>query len=258
MTDAFYDQIDEQRYRAQEHTRGPWDPDAQHAGPPAALLGGELERTLDGPAVRITFEILRPVPITELTVATELIRPGRSVKLAEATLSDAKGPVLLARGWTIRREEQAIPQDVLVAPDPIPGPEEGTVKPFFSVPFDVGYHTAMDVRFLEGGFTERGPAVVWMRPRFPVVGGRETTPLQRVLVAADSGNGVSSLMDARTALFINTDLTVHLHRHPRGEWVSLDATTSLEPDGVGLATSLLRDADGVIGRSLQSLMVAVR
>lgn len=258
MTDAFFVPLDDHRFASQEHTRGPWDPDSQHAGPPSALLGGELERALGGPVVRVTFEILRPVPIGELTVETEVIRPGRSVQLAQGSLSDEKGPVLLGRAWTIRREDQDLPDDVLVCADPLPGPDAAERKPFFSGAADVGYHTAMDVLFLEGGFTEVGPAKVWMRPNVAIVEGREVTPLQRVLVAADSGNGVSSMMDHRGALFINTDLTVHLHRHPRGEWVSLDAATSLEPDGVGLAQSLLRDQDGVIGRSLQSLMVASR
>jgi hypothetical protein len=260
VPDAFYEPLDDGRYRSTVLTRGPWDPRAQHAGPPSALLGGALGSalgsTLDGPVVRITLEILRPVPIADLTVTTELLRPGRKVALAQGVLSDDEGPVMLARAWAIRSEELALPAEVRAGPDAIPGPGEASAKPFFLGAADVGYHTAMDVRFVKGGFTEPGPAVVWMRPRQPVVAGTELTPLQRVLCAADSGNGVSAWFDAESWLFINTDLTVHLHRHPTGEWVSLDAHTVLEPDGFGLAQSVLRDETGVIGRSLQSLLVA--
>ena len=56
---------------ATELTRGPWDPGAQHAGPPSALLGREIERLEGGEGfqvARISFEILRPVPIGPVRV----------------------------------------------------------------------------------------------------------------------------------------------------------------------------------------------
>lgn len=89
----------------------------------------------------------------------------------------------------------------------------------------------MEYRFLEGAFREPGPAKVWMRMRCPLVAGEEPSPLSRVLVAADSGNGVSATLDWRRYLFINVDLSVHLERMPEGEWVCLDAVTLPEPTG---------------------------
>ena len=80
-----------------------------------------------------------------------------------------------------------------------------------------------------------------MRSRIPVIAGEEISPLGRVLVVADSGNGVSATLDWRRFLFINVDLSVHLHRLPAGEWVCLDAVTLPQPDGVGLADTLLLD-----------------
>ncbi len=79
-----------------------------------------------------------------------------------------------------------------------------------------------------------------------------------MLAAADFGNGVSRLTDFDTTLFINPDLTVHLHRLPVGEWVCLDAVSRLEGHGVGLAESALWDEAGPLGRSLQSLLVEPR
>ena len=130
--------------------------------------------------------------------------------------------------------------------------------PFFDTGQDVGYHTAMDSRFVRGGFVEPGPATVWMRMRQPLVAGEETTPLQRVLVVADSGNGVSAALDPLRYLFINTDLSVHLLRMPEGEWVCLDARTFPEPDGIGLADTALYDERGRIGRAAQTLLVRAR
>ena len=99
-------------------------------------------------------------------------------------------------------------------PDPVPGPGEGEEVEFFPTGHDVGYHTAMETRFVRGAFTEPGPALAWMRMRVALVEGEEPEPLHRVLVAADSGNGVSSPLDYRRWMFINTDVSVTLRRHP--------------------------------------------
>ena len=84
MTGAFFVPLGGGRFAATPHTRGPWDPAHQHAGPPAALLGRALERCEPAEGMllaRLTFEILRPVPVGEVAVAARVIRPGRSVQL---------------------------------------------------------------------------------------------------------------------------------------------------------------------------------
>ncbi len=258
MPGAFYES-DGETYLATASTRGPWDPGFQHAGPPAGLLGREIERLGGGGGHvgRITFEILRPVPIAALRVSAEVLRPGRRVELIEASLSDTAGLELMrARAWRLR----GFPVEIEPAParQGMPGPEEGVESEYFPTGEEVGYHTAIEYRFLSGGFTEPGPATVWMRMREPLVAGEEPTPLQRVLVVADSGNGVSSALDWRRFVFVNVDLSVHLERLPRGEWVCLDAVTLPQPEGVGTSDSLLLDERGRIGRALQTLLVSER
>jgi hypothetical protein len=130
--------------------------------------------------------------------------------------------------------------------------------PFFATGQDVGYHTAMDYRFVEGAFTELGPAVVWLRMRQPLVEGEPASPLARVLVAADAGNGVSAALDYRRYVFINTELTVHLLREAAGEWICLDAVTRFGAPGLGLAESRLSDTGGQLGRTAQTLLVRPR
>ena len=68
----------------------------------------------------------------------------------------------------------------------------------------------------------------------------------------------SATLDLNRHLFINVDLTVHLHRHPVGDWICLDAITIPQPNGVGLADAVLRDQRGPIGRALQTLLVRER
>ena len=255
MAEAFYAQ-DGERFVGAEHTRGPWDPQAQHAGPPSALIGRALERCepREGMRVgRVTFEILRPVPLAPLEVSARVVRPGRSVELLEATLSGPDGELMRARAWRLVPGELRLDE---AGGEPPPGPDAGEESEFFPTGEPVGYHTAMEYRFISGGFLEAGPATVWMRMRVPLVEGEEPTPLQRVLVAADSGNGVSAALDWRRYIFINTDLSVHLLREPRGEWVCLDAVTHV--DGLGLADTALWDESGRIGRAAQTLLVRPR
>jgi hypothetical protein len=258
VPESFYE-ADGERFASTELTRGPWDPETQHAGPPAALLGREVERLEDAEefqVARITFEILRAVPIAPLRVEARVVRPGRRVQLVEGSLSDQEGEVMRATAWRLRTAPVELPE--LPQPEPPPGPEAAEPRDFVPTGQEVGYHTAMEYRFLEGAFREPGPAKVWMRMRHPLVGGEQTSPLQRVLTAADSGNGVSATLDWRRFLFINVDLSVHLERMPAGEWVCLDAITLPQPNGVGIADTLLLDERGRIGRGLQSLLVSAR
>jgi hypothetical protein len=258
---AFY-LPDGDRYLATELTRGPWDPGAQHAGPPAALLGREIELLPDAEEFqvgRVTCEILRSVPIGPVSVSAQVVRPGRRVQLVEAVLSDEAGePLMRASAWRIRTAPVEIPAGVLPADPPPPGPEQGGEVEFFPTGEEHGYHSAMEVRFVRGGFIEPGPALVWLRMRQPLVAGEEPSPLQRVLVTADVGNGVSASLDYRRYLFINVDLTVHLERMPAGEWVCVDAKTLPQPNGLGTAESVLADERGRIGRALQTLLIAQR
>jgi hypothetical protein len=272
MGEAFF-LPDGDRFLATGLTRGPWDAGAQHAGPPAALLGRAVERfgaRRDVRVVRITFEILRPVPIAPLEIATTLLRGGRNVEVVGASLRNDGTEVMRATAIRIRTVEDAAEgglPGMPLAPDgggdarglQVPaGPERGQPMRFFPTGQRVGYSTAMEWRFVEGAFLEPGPATVWMRMRHPLVADEEPSPLQRVLIAADSGNGVSSVLDWRRWLFINPDLTVYLHRPPTGEWVCLQARTTVELAGLGLAESIIFDRTGPVARGLQSLFIAPR
>ena len=256
MSDAFYSVLGPDRFRATELTRGPWDPGLQHAGPPAALLGRAVEGQGDRAELqvaRVTFDIVRPLPIAELTVATRTLRGGRSVELVEATLRAGETEVMRATALRVRTADLELPDGLVPGPR-LPGPAAGRTAPFFPTGQDVGYHTAMEVRFVAGSFLELGPATAWMRMRHPLVPGEVPSPLCRVLIAADSGNGVSAMLDYRRWRFVNPDLTVYLMRPPAGEWVALEAATTATA-GVGLADTALHDEQGPIGRATQALFV---
>lgn len=245
---------------ATELTRGPWDAESQHAGPPCALLGRAVERAGAVPEARlarITFEILKPVPIGALRCVAEVVRPGRSVELIEGALSHDGVDLIRARAWRIRTARLTLDEDP-PPEDRLPGPGTAEPRDFFPMAWDTGYHTAMEVRFLSGGYTEPGPARAWMRMRGALLEGEDPSALERLLVAADSGNGVSSPLDYRRYVFVNTDLSVAMRRLPVGEWIGLDSVSYAEPDGVGLTDTALLDEHGLVGRASQSLLVDER
>jgi hypothetical protein len=259
--DSFYRRLDDDTFEATELTRGPWDAGAQHAGPPCALAGWAVEHRpgarADMRVGRIAFDIVRPVPIGTLRIVTSVAHAGRRVEVVEATMIDvaADRPVLRASALLVRAGAPTLPAHR--EPATIPGPEnfEADRSP---LRFDMGYHIGMETRYVKGALLEPGPATAWFRMNRPLVAGEPVDPLSRVLIAADSGSGASMVLDPYEFLFMNPELTVHLHRYPAGEWVGLDAVTSIDPVGIGLADTALHDGEGPIGRGTQSLYVAAR
>lgn len=242
-----------------ELTRGPWSPDHQHAGPPAALLASFVERSLPAHMLvaRMTVEIVRPIPIAPLKVSLETQRAGRKVQWQAAQLLGPDNTVLArAHALCIRTTPLTLPVSGDPVADPVPSPADSAPFQFDFFTGDVGYHTAMELRLARGEFG-LGRVAMWLRMRVPLFPDETPSALQRVMAAADSGNGVSMALSPVKFSFVNPDLTVYLHRPPVGEWVCLDARTIVQEHGVGLADTRLLDELGPIGRSAQSLVVDI-
>ena len=257
MADSFYVPRGDGLWRATPHTTGPWEAGAQHGGPPSALLGWALQRCqprADMMITRVTCEILRAIPVGDISVQARLVRPGRSVELLEATASADGREVARAAAWRVLRTGSPPVQPRLPPP---PGlPDEPRVRP--PAGWTDGYISAIEWRQVRGSLGAPGPATLWARMRYPLVPDEEPSPLERVLAIADSGNGASWELDITRWHFINPELTVHLHREAAGEWICLDAQTVISTGGAGLATSVLSDLDGPVGVAAQSLLIAPR
>jgi hypothetical protein len=247
------------RFVPTELARGPWDPDAQHGGAPAALLARAVEQVeSDAPmaVARLSYEFLRPIPLAPLTVRTELTRPGRRVQLIVASLLADGDEVARLTALRIRREED--PEPIGGDAPATPGPAEGELLVAPSKR-PVGFAwDAMELRFVKGSFWEVGPAFAWFRLRVPLVEGEQPSPLQRLAAAGDFGNGIATAVSWATHVFINPDLTLYVERLPAGEWVGLDGATRIATPGVGVSDSVLHDERGRIGRAQQALLVAER
>lgn len=203
---------------------------------------------------RFTCEILRAIPVGDISVQARLARPGRSVELLQAIASADGVELARATAWRVRRTSSPPVQPRLPSP---PGlPDEPPTLP--SADGADGYISAIEWRRVRGSLGAPGPAALWAKMRYPLVPDEEPTPLERVLAIADSGSGVSWELDMNRWLFINPELTVHLHREAVGEWICLDAQTAISTGGAGLATSVLSDLDGPVGVGAQSLLITPR
>ena len=251
--------LDGERVVATESTRGPWSRHHQHGGPPAALLARAMEGLAgEGTALaRLTFDFLRPVPIAPLALRAEVTRAGAKVLRLQATLVAPDGTPCVQASAVALRTTPALPE-ALGDLEPAPSPPEASAPfefPFFVDP--VGYHSAVEVRIARGTWG-KGPVAAWMRPRVPLVAGEVPSPLQRLLVAADSASGLAVVLDHTRYTFVNADLTVAVHRPLEGEWLCLDAATVAEAHGIGLTRARLWDGHGPLGVSLQTCLVERR
>lgn len=248
-------------YRATALSRGPWHPDFQHGGPPSALLAHILEeeageRAASMQVARYCIELLKPVPVALLTPRVQVLREGKKVRIVSASLFHEEREVCRASALWIRATDlnyEAKGQDSPA----LNSPTQSTPHIFSFFRSEHGYHTGMELR-IERGEVGKGPVAMWMRMRKPLLPGKAPTPLQRTAIAADSASGVSQVMDISRYTFLNPDLTIYLHRRAQGEWVWLDARTTAQPHGIGLADTLLHDERGPIGRSVQSLLIEER
>lgn len=258
-----YELLSNGNYRASVLTRGPWHPEHQHAGPPIALVCRAIEQAAEAHGLthiaRLTANLLRPVPIGELAIEVATDYAGRNAGHFSARL--LAGAKEVARFTALAQRENELPLPEGLPGHPLPlAPKSVEESPPCYFPFagkHVGYADLVETQIAHGRMFN-GPSAIWFRLRHPLLDREVPSEYQRVAVAADSGNGISAILDFERYSFVNSDLTIHLLRRPQGEWICLDARTQLGPNGTGLAESRLYDAHGLIGRALQSLAVSLR
>ena len=266
MDSAFYEPAGQDTYVATAATAGPWSLDAQHGGPPSALAARALERHEADERqrlARVAVDILRPIPVGKLSVRTRLVRPGRRITLAEAVMEADGHEVMHARGWRIERPAGDVPEIVDGASAaPLPAAGDGEVPSIFTREPE-GYLASIEWRFMPQDPTATHARyaqvrAAWTRPRIPLLPDEEPSAMSRALLVADSGSGVGAALPATEFIFINVDVTVVLPRDPAGDWLLLEAATTVGSDGTGLAMTRLSDQTRPCGRAWQTLLVAPR
>jgi Thioesterase-like superfamily len=262
VSDSYFDVLDERpdggRYQADPATGGPWNAGLQHGGPPSALLIRAAERLAaeaagrsDLVAVRLAVEFVGPVPVGELAIEARVVRAARSAVLVEALLSASGRACLQGRVWLLRTLDTA----ALAAPLPPPA-DPPHDRPGLGAQFP--YSDTIDWQAISGSMVTLGPGVTWARPRRTLVGGEALSGLQRVALVGDSASGISSVLDWDEWSFVNVDLDVHLSRPIDGEWVLIDAVTTLGTHGAAMTRSTVSDLRGEVGCTAQTLVLSPR
>jgi hypothetical protein len=243
-------------FRPTDACRGPWSPDACHAGPPTGLLARAAERVVpEQRLVRLTVDLVRPIPHAGFTVRAERTRTGRTVSTTALAIDDLEGRTVvtasamhLARGsgLPVPTSAAATPDLATAVPGQFPIRAAGHDLPMFV--------SEVEVRYPPGDEPTPGPTRMWMRT-LPLLPDEEPSGFQRICPLADCGNAVSRNGEPTEYSFVNTDLTILLHRDPVGVWLGTDAVSRWESTGHGMSDALLFDERGAVGRALQTLVV---
>ena len=262
-TSSYFVRTGEGRFHPTAHTAGAWSTAEQHISPLNGLVVHELERFVaaraasraddarDGLVIaRIGFDIFGVIPIDEFDVTVEVLRPGRTIELLEAVVTQYGRTVCRARAWRLAPHDTAA-----VAggqPDPLPRPDSLEPWPLTDV-WPGGYIDSVEMRPV--GSPRPGRATTWLSTTVPLLPDEPVSDLARLVGLVDTANGVAVREDPAEWMFPNVDLTIHLYRQPAGTWLGLDTTVVFGASGQGLTSSVLHDADGPVGRAEQVLAV---
>lgn len=255
---ACFHRLDDTRFEATSATQGAWNTTEQHIAPALGLITHVLERDHrqrhDRPLTisRISFDILGTVPIDTVEITTRVIRPGRTIELAEATLTNADRAAVIARAWFSHDTDTSALAGTSLPTLPAPT----SFEPWSLAEIWPGeFVTTIAIRRDE---SEPGRARYWVRPSVPLLDTETVSPTSRLLGTVDIANGITPRAFPASVLFPNLDLTAHLIRPPATEWIGFDTTVSFGPHGHGLTHSLIHDEHGPIGTVQQTLTVRPR
>lgn len=254
---SFFTSEDGLWFRPTEHSRGPWNEHACHAGPPTGLLARAVEALFPAHRLsRLTINLLRPVPFAGFRLSARIVRQGRTVCLSEARLLDAEDRecasaagmhlcTMASHPFPTTHCDRGHPDDALAGPFPIR--QTLHEQPAFN-------GEGVEVRYPPGQDNAPGPTIAWMKT-VPLLPEEIPSPFQRICPLADCGNAFGRNAEPQQVSFMNTDLTIVLHRDPIGDWLGTDSVCRWEPTGIGLADALLFDESGAVGRALQTLVL---
>ncbi len=237
--------------------RGPWSTDHCHAGPVTGLIAraAEIEVGEEKMLTRLTVDVLRPLPLSGLRVGAETMRHTKTLATTRVTVHDLDD-TLCASATTmhlVRKDLGRVPNVKSISPDineTVPG----------DFPVRIMRHNLpafpqfIDALFPKGGKKGSGPKTLWMRTP-PLLENEVPSPIQSLCPLADCGNGISWNAPSTHMGFMNTDLSVHVHREPVSEWLASESISHWHSNGIGMSQSVLYDTEGPIGTALQTLVL---
>lgn len=241
MTQYYFEKQDNQ-YLPAPAARGPWDPNSLSGSVIVSLLAHAIEQTVDTteymPA-RLTVDMYRLPDFSPIDIRVNVIRDGYRIKVVDAEFVANGKSMARASCQLLRRTANAEvrvwqPEDWKVpAPDELPEPEETWGR---------------KRRVIEGQMNTFGRKRMWLAEERELVRGEPLTPWIRAVLVADLTNPWANSGEGGLG-YINSDVTLYLHRLPADEWLGVDVVNHGATDGVAIGECWLYDRNGRIGSS---------
>lgn len=255
--EAFY-LVDRRAFIPTILTQGPWDPGAQHGGPVAGLLAaivGATPSLAPMRLVRLTTDLLRPVPLEPLEFERQVLREGKRIQVVDVLLLAGSDVVARATGLRMRLGDD-VREGAPPPPASLPGPE-AAVAPGWDLPYVPGFRRAVELRALPPE-ASGGRRALWVRVAVPLLAGHPTEPEAALAVVADFTSLVGTTGVGARYRAVNADLNLHVLRPPEGPWVALTGTTAFSGVGTGLSVAELSDPLGPVGAASCAQVVEPR
>lgn len=237
-----------------EASGNPWG-ELTGGGPVAGLIARAVEAANDDPdlfVARLTVDLMRPVPRVPLSIEVRPLRTGKRLQVVQAGLHIDGRLHTNATAHLLRRSDLDGP-----APDsavPFDGPdglEDRTLLPP-ELGLRWGVHDVMQVRWIADQ-SATGVSRAWMRMPLPLLPGEPLSPLSHVAILADAISAASPV-GTLFGPWINTDVSLYLHREMEGEWLGMEMRRDVQLTGIGVANARLFDVRGPIGTAHEAVM----
>ncbi|SPJ28185.1 thioesterase family protein [Falsiruegeria mediterranea] len=244
-------------FHGNDPARGPWSPDHCHAGPVTGLVVRAAEAAAGSAKIltRLTIDVLRPVPLQGLRVNTDVQRDSRTLTTTriEVVAEDSTICAVATTMHLVRKELSDVPTAQVQSPR-FEDTEQGEPILIAGIHDKPMFGNFTEMAFPKGQSREPGPKIVWARvPN--LIEGEEQSPIQSICALADCGNGLSMNEVPNHIGFMNTDLTLQIHREPESDWLASDSVSHWHDNGVGMSQATLYDTKGPVGVALQTLVL---
>jgi hypothetical protein len=226
---------------------GPWDPKSLHGRVIIGLLAFVIEQRHgndDFVPARLTVDMFRLPSFAPIEVKTKLVRDGLRIRVVEADFFSGGIGMARASCQLLRKTQNpegrvwSPPNWAVPAPADIPAPTDPRL----------GMNGKWAIRPIVGAMGTVGPRRLWMSEVRDLVDGAPLTPFVRVAVAADFASPFANAGDHGLG-YINSDVTLYLHRLPEKEWIGFEVVNHHATDGIAIGECCLYDQQGPIGTS---------
>jgi hypothetical protein len=235
---------DGERFLPSEYAPGYWSPNLLSGRVVVGLLGAELERrhgAADWQPARLTVDMLRQPGLEPLEVTTRVVRDGKRLRLAEADFVSGGEPLARASCQFLRRTANT--------PGDYWSPPAWDAPPPAEVPATPEARQRWERRPIPETADAPGRKRIWLREVRELIGGVPLTPFARVALAADFTNPLTNSGSGGLG-YINSDVTLYLHRLPAGEFIGLETVDHAAAAGVAVGQARVHDEAGPIGAAV--------